>query len=109
MRYEEIGQVLGDHQWYVRDQDIYILNVGGAPDKDYEDCLSDCWRGRYDHASWKCSIVPSEECRCLTEPPDSLIEKLRERFEAVSAFYFFGGGKDDVEPLAYKEMTNGMD
>lgn len=109
MKYQEIGQQPGDSAWLMIGEKLHVLDAGCLSDEDFSSwghpdvALLQCWHGRYDHLSWQCSIVPSEECQCLTEPPDGLIDKLREHFEAISAFYYFGGGKDDVQPMEFAE------
>ncbi len=99
MKCTDIGYTSGnDRFWVILDGQL-ISEFAAVDPLNILGNLADCWHGRYDHLSWKCSIVPSEECRELTEPPDTLIEKLRERFNPVSAFYYYGHNQEDVEPL----------
>lgn len=106
MKYTDIGHAHhNDILWIILEDGFQFIPAGLSRTHELvwggEARIEDCWRGRYDHLSWRCSIAPSEECRELLEPPDSLIEKLRERFETVSAFYYFGNNNDDVEPMNF--------
>ncbi len=105
MRYEDIGHSGDkDTRWIIIDNHLYALSGGRTFEMFWGDTPEvDYWHGRYDHLSWKCSIVPSEECRELTEPPDSLIEKLSASFQPVSAFYYYGHNKEDVEPMEFSD------
>ncbi len=90
MKYTDLGHGDKDLQWVMFDTDLHAVGVGSEYELD-ETGLADCWHGRYDAQSWTCTIVPSEECQRLTEPPEYLLTALKDYFDPIARYYYFRG------------------
>ena len=104
MKYTDIGHGHpNDILWLIQHGDLCFLPAG--LDRTHElvwggDCkIEDYWRGRVEAATLRCSITPPADQLGYC-PADAILGRLRKRF-GVKTFYYFGGGREDAEPVLF--------